>query len=84
MERLRWLWAILVTRRRLRAAEIVLGTPLEIVTASFEDIATVLGDKLDADEVAPAGRDREVGTADDSVDNLPGPGQRRTRRACGQ
>ena len=54
----------------IRAAEIVLGAPLEIVTASFEDIATVLGDKLDADEAAPAGRDREVGTADDSVDNL--------------
>ena len=53
----------------LRAAEIVLGAPLEIVTASFEDIATVLGDKLEADEAA-AGRDREVGTVDDSVDNL--------------
>ena len=36
----------------LRAAEIVLGAPFEIVTASFEDIATVLGDKLDADEAA--------------------------------
>ena len=54
----------------LRAAEIVLGEPFEIVTASFEDIATVLGDKLDADEEARGGRKREVGTADESVDNL--------------
>ena len=54
----------------LRAAEIVLGTAFEIVTASFEDIATVLGDKLDADEATHGGREREVGTADESVDNL--------------
>jgi general secretion pathway protein E len=55
----------------LRAAEIVLGAPFEIVTASFEDIATVLGDKLEADEAAASGgREREIGTADESVDNL--------------
>jgi general secretion pathway protein E len=54
----------------LRAAEIVLEGPFEIVTASFEDIATVLGDKLEADEAAGGGREREVGTADESVDNL--------------
>jgi general secretion pathway protein E len=54
----------------LRAAEIVLGTAFEIVTASFEDIATVLGDKLDADEATHGGRERGVGTADESVDNL--------------
>jgi len=54
----------------LRAAEIVLGAPFEIVTASFEDIATVLGDKLDPDEAAGGGREPEVGTADESVDNL--------------
>jgi len=54
----------------LRAAEIVLGAPFDIVTASFEDIATVLGDKLEADEAAGGGREREVGTADESVDNL--------------
>jgi len=54
----------------LRAAEIVLGTAFEIVTASFEDIATVLGDKLEADEATHGGREREVGTADESVDNL--------------
>ena len=44
----------------LQAAEIVFGAPFEIVVASFEDIATVLGDKLDAADfggrpaVAPA------------------------------
>ena len=54
----------------LRAAEIVLGEPFEILTASFEDIATVLGDKHDADETARGGHAREVGTADESVDNL--------------
>jgi general secretion pathway protein E len=56
----------------LRAAEIVLGAPFEIVTASFEDIAAVLGDKLEADEAVGGGREREreVGTADESVDNL--------------
>ena len=54
----------------LRAAEIVLGAPFEIVTASFEDIAAVLGDRLEADEAGGGGREREVGTADESVDNL--------------
>ena len=55
----------------LQAAEIVFGAPFEIVVASFEDIATVLGDKLDAaDSAADGGRAREVGGADDNVDNL--------------
>ena len=53
----------------LQAAEIVFGGPFEIVTASFEDIATVLGDKLDADATA-GGRAREAGNADENVDNL--------------
>ncbi len=55
----------------LRAAEIVFGAPFEIVTASFEDIATALGDKIDADAAAAAGgREHGAGTADESVDNL--------------
>jgi general secretion pathway protein E len=55
----------------LRAAEIVFGAPFEIVTASFEDIATALGDELDGDDVAAAGgRERDVGAADQNVDNL--------------
>jgi general secretion pathway protein E len=52
----------------LQAAEIVFGAPFEIATASFEDIATVLGDKLDADDSMAVGRD--AGAADESVDNL--------------
>jgi general secretion pathway protein E len=55
----------------LRAVEIVFGAPFEIVTASFEDIATALGDKLDGDDAAAAGgREREVGAANENVDNL--------------
>src|SRR5271165_2139634 len=55
----------------LQAAEIVFGAPFELVTASFEDIATVLGDKLDADDATAAGGPaREVGGADENVDNL--------------
>jgi general secretion pathway protein E len=55
----------------LQAAEIVLGAPFEVVTASFEDIATVLGDKLDAADVTAAGgRAREASGADENVDNL--------------
>src|ERR1700687_5211157 len=34
----------------LRAAEIVLGVPVEVVVASFEDIATVLAERLGDDE----------------------------------
>src|SRR5208337_3067748 len=55
----------------LQAVEIVFGAPFELVTASFEDIATVLGDKLDADDATAAGGPaREVGGADENVDNL--------------
>jgi general secretion pathway protein E len=54
----------------LRAVEIVLGAPFEVVTASFEDIAAVLGDKLADDDAARDVRERAVGTADESVDNL--------------
>jgi general secretion pathway protein E len=53
----------------LQAAVIVFGAPFELLTASFEDIATVLGDKLDADDAASAGH-RDPGAADESVDNL--------------
>src|SRR5215831_3341568 len=38
----------------LRAAEIVLGGPVEIVVASYEDIATVLGERLDDEEAEVA------------------------------
>jgi general secretion pathway protein E len=54
----------------LRAAAIVFDGPIEVVAASFEDIATVLGDRLDAD-----GSDATVARADaaggeESIDNL--------------
>ncbi len=54
----------------LQAAQLVFGRPFEIVTASFEDIATILGDKLDFDADAAAhGREKEGG-ADENIDNL--------------
>ena len=40
------------------------------MTASFEDIATILGDKLCGRGGARDERERAVGTADESVDNL--------------
>src|SRR5271157_2643450 len=55
----------------LQGVEIVFGAPFELVTASFEDIATALGDKLDAaDATAAGGRAGEAGGADENVDNL--------------
>ncbi|RBP04657.1 general secretion pathway protein E [Roseiarcus fermentans] len=56
----------------LQAAEIVFGAPFEIVVASFEDIAAILGDKVDAvaDPTREGGRARDAGGADDNVDNL--------------
>ena len=37
----------------IRAAEIVFGAPVEIAVASFEDIATVLDQRIDAEGAAP-------------------------------
>jgi general secretion pathway protein E len=55
----------------LRAAELVFGGPFEIVAASFEDIAALLGDRLDsADPAADGIQARDVGGAEESVDNL--------------
>ena len=55
----------------LQAAEIVFGAPFELVTASFEDIATALGAKLEGDDGAAAhAREREAGAAEENVDNL--------------
>src|SRR5271168_1821920 len=55
----------------LRAAELVFGGPFEIVAASFEDIAALLGDRLDsADPAADSIQARDVGGAEESVDNL--------------
>jgi general secretion pathway protein E len=54
----------------LQAAEIVLGAPIEIAVASFEDIATALGEALDAADATASGRAPEAGGADENVDNL--------------
>ena len=52
----------------LQAAEIVFGAPFEIFIASFEDIATALGEKLDG-EVTVSGDDVRGG-ADESAEDL--------------
>ena len=55
----------------MKAAELVFGGPFEIVAASFEDIAALLGDRLDfADPAADGIQARDVGGAEESVDNL--------------
>jgi len=55
----------------VRAAEIVLGRPVTIVIASFEDIVTVLTARLGDDDLAPADS-TETGPAhsDDDIENL--------------
>jgi general secretion pathway protein E len=54
----------------IRAAELVLGSPLQIAVASFEDVATVLAAKLDD---AAAGADESsasLARLDDDVESL--------------
>src|SRR5947208_7166454 len=52
----------------VRAAEIVLGVPLDIEVASFEDIATVLGARLE--EKATLTETATLARADDDVESL--------------
>jgi general secretion pathway protein E len=55
----------------LRAAEIVLGKPVEIAVASFEDIATVLAERLGEDEATPADTaDTESAEVDNDIESL--------------
>ncbi|MEA2975427.1 MAG: ral secretion pathway protein [Alphaproteobacteria bacterium] len=56
----------------IRATEIVLGGPVEIGVASFEDIATILNERLGEDDDAPAVESLEaaVARADDDVESL--------------
>ena len=55
----------------VRAAEIVLGGPVEIEIASFEDIANVLSERLGEDAAAPAAaKEDAVAHADDDIDSL--------------
>jgi general secretion pathway protein E len=55
----------------LRAAEIVLGGAVEIVVASYEDIATVLGERLGDDEAEASGAaEAGVPHSDDDIESL--------------
>ena len=55
----------------VRAAEIVLGRPVEVEVGSYEDIATVLARRLgEDDEAAPDGDEATSTRADDDVESL--------------
>ncbi len=55
----------------IRAAEIVLGGPITIIVASFEDIATVLTARIgDGDTLLPDVSDAASADADDDIENL--------------
>ncbi len=54
----------------LRAAEIVLGGPVDVVVASFEDIATVLGERLGDDEPEGGAADAGLAHSDDDIESL--------------
>jgi general secretion pathway protein E len=58
----------------LRAAEIVVGGPVEVMVASFEDIATVLAERLGDEEAEQADRadraDGAVAHSDDDIESL--------------
>jgi general secretion pathway protein E len=55
----------------IRAAEIVLGGPVKIAVASFEDIATVLAERLGEDDVSlAAGGEATLPHADNDIESL--------------
>ncbi len=55
----------------VRAAEIVLGKPVKIAVASFEDIATVLAERLGDDEFSRPGTGSvATAEADDDIESL--------------
>jgi general secretion pathway protein E len=55
----------------LQAARIVLGALFEIEVASFEDIATVLGDRKETGDEKPEGvSENETASANESIDSL--------------
>jgi general secretion pathway protein E len=55
----------------VRAAEIVLGKPIELAVGSFEDIATVLAERLGDDELSrPAAPDVNTAEADNDIESL--------------
>src|ERR1700733_1285936 len=52
----------------IRAAEIVFGAPVEVAVASFEDISTLLDQRIDADAANPD--DGAKGSTQQSDDNI--------------
>ncbi|MGB8402000.1 GspE/PulE family protein [Bradyrhizobium sp.] len=55
----------------IRAAEIVFGGPIEVAVASFEDIATVLDQRLDVDGASPEdGVKGSTQQSDDDIESL--------------
>ncbi len=55
----------------VRAAEIVLGGPVAVAVASFEDIATILAKRLDEDEALAAEEGAPAASpTDDDIDSL--------------
>jgi general secretion pathway protein E len=54
----------------IRATEIVLGGNVELLVASFEDIATVLDQRIDADEAASADKKASHEQSDDDIESL--------------
>src|SRR3984885_587495 len=55
----------------IRAAEIVFGAPVEVAVASFEDISTLLDQRVDADDEAPEqGARGSTQQSDDDIESL--------------
>src|ERR1700736_5433077 len=54
----------------VRAAEIVLGAPVLVEVASFEDIATVLGEQLGGEETAAGDGGAAGARAEDDIESL--------------
>src|SRR4051812_27330989 len=54
----------------IRAAEIVLGGPVEITVASFEDIPSVLAERLGEDDASPAEAGDATPQADNDIESL--------------
>jgi general secretion pathway protein E len=54
----------------IRAAEIVFGAPVEVAVASFEDITTVLDQRVEAGETAEEGTKGSTQQSDDDIESL--------------
>ena len=54
----------------IRAAEIVFGTPVDVVVASYEDITTVLDQRTDADDANADQSTGRAGQSDDDIESL--------------